>query len=231
MTSPVLFLGLLSSSSILFVGNSYTMSGGGLWLQVKQIYESLSSDTLSSAGHTVGGASFLDHWNNQDLREQIESGEWDTVVFQEQSCMPVINPSQTYLYGDSLAWLVTASGSEPVFLMTWARKQDPLMLEGLELAYSRMGLVHCATVTPCGSAFDMLRQLYPELNLYEDDGSHPSLCGSYLAACVIAAAVFNVDILSEKTWQPAGISLSEGEILRQVASVSCLNYQQPSRAE
>jgi len=231
MTSSLLILTICSFSSILFVGNSYTMSGGGLWLQVKQIYESLSTDTISAAGHTVGGASFLDHWNNQALREQLENGEWDIVVFQEQSCMPVINPSQTYLYGDSLAWLVTEAGSEPAFFMTWARKQDPLMLAGLEPAYSHLGQSQGAAVAPCGIAFDTLRRLYPHINPYADDGSHPSACGSYLAACVIASTVFHVDILSEETWQPEGTSISEGEILRLVAAVSCSSYQQPARGK
>ncbi|MCK5131802.1 MAG: hypothetical protein KAR40_06570 [Candidatus Sabulitectum sp.] len=227
MTAVFLFLGLVLNPSVLFVGNSYTAANGGIWGQVKQIYESVESDTLTVYYQTMGGASFEIHWANQSLINEIQSGKWGTVVFQEQSCMPVIDPAQTYLFGDSLAWLTAASGGEPVFFMTWARKKDPVMLEGLELGYSRMGAVHNSTVAPCGIAFDLVRRAYPEIDPYAGDGAHPSLHGTYLAACVIATVVYGVDIIGGSVWQPSGITVEDGEILRSVAVQSCADYQQP----
>ncbi len=227
MTSLAIILSCLSAPSILFVGNSYTFGNGGLWTHVKQIYESVETDTLQVDAFTTGGASYENHWGNQALKDEIESGVWDTVVFQEQSCMPVIDPSSTYLFGDSLAWLTTAGGGEPVFLMTWARKNDPLMLEGLELGYSRMGAVHNSPVAPCGIAFDVIRRFYPEINPYAGDGAHPSVHGTYLAACVIAVSVYDVDLLAAGVWQPAEMPLEDGVVLRSAAIQACSDYQQP----
>ncbi len=145
--------------------------------------------------------------------------------------MPVIDPSRTYTYGDSLAWFATEHQAQPVFLMTWARKNDPFMLEGLDLGYSRMGYVHDSPVVPCGYAFDQVRRKYPEINPYSDDGAHPSVHGTYLAACVVAVTVFDLDILEDSVWYPVDITVEEAEILREVAIQSDISYQQPSERE
>ena len=231
MNAMLLILGLISDPSIYFVGNSYTMSNGGIFNHVKEIYDSVESDTLCVGYHAPGGASFEVHWNNPTLREEIESGVWDTVVFQEQSCMPVISPGLTYTYGDSLALLTAAGGSQPVFFMTWARKKDPFMLEGLRLGYSRMGFTHSSPVAPCGYAFDLLRQHHPEIDPYSSDGAHPSVHGTYIAACVIARTIFDVNLSSGTVWQPAGVSFEEGEIIRSLAVSACSLYQQPGLTE
>ncbi len=228
MTPILVLLGLISAPNILFVGNSYTFGNGGLWVYVKEIYDSLESDTLSVDSHTSGGATFENHWNNQSLLEKIEHGDWNTVIFQEQSCMPVINPSLTYLYGDSLALLTASYGAEPVFLMTWARKNDPIMLEGLRFGYSRMGFINNSTVAPCGLAFERIRRFHQEIDPYAGDGAHPSACGTYIAACVIAITVLDCDVLAPSVWKPEEISAEEAEILRLEAVQTCSNYFQPS---
>ena len=227
----LLVSGLILTHSILFVGNSYTASNGGIAPQVKQIYDSIEADTLIVSDHTVGGATFENHWNNQSLLDNIESGEWETVVFQEQSTMPVVNPEKTYIYGDSLAEFSAAHGSEPVFFMTWARKNDPLMLEGLNLAYSRMGFANDALVAPAGFSFDFVRKYHPEINPYSSDGTHPSLEGTYLAACVFNVIIYDTDILSSGVWEPAGILPDQAEILRTIAVEVCEEYNQPSVEE
>lgn len=145
--------------------------------------------------------------------------------------MPVIRPDLTYTYGDSLSWLVTANEGQPVFFMTWARKNDPLMLEGLHLGYSRMGFTHSSPVAPCGVAFDLMRQHHPEIDPYSSDGAHPSVHGTYIAACVIALSIYEVDLSSGTVWQPAGVSLDEGVIIRSVAVSACSLYQQPGFTE
>jgi len=221
-------IALISEPSILFVGNSYTAANGGIFNYVQQIYDSVEPDSLNAEGHTVGGATFGNHWHNPDVIDELESGDWDKVVFQEYSCMPVIDPSMMYLYGDSLAWFATMNGTEPVFFMTWARKKDPLMLEGLQLGYSRMGHVHNSLVAPCGIAFDYIRRIFPQINPYSSDGTHPSQRGTYLAACVMALTIYDVDLLSDDIWQPVEISVNDGIVLRSAAIWACSTYIQPS---
>ena len=48
-------------------------------------------------------------------------------------------------------------------------------------------------VTPVGSVWKHLRENYPTINLYQSDGSHPSLAGSYVAACSFYTSIFRKD--------------------------------------
>lgn len=230
MTGIALLSLLAASTTVLFVGNSYTFANGGIWIQAKEIYDSVSSDTLTVLSHTAGGASFQNHWNSQELKNILESGNIDIAVFQEQSCMPVINPSLTYQYGDSLALFCQANGIQPAFMMTWARKNDPLMLQGLSAGYSRMGMVHSSIVAPCGIAFELLRRDYPEIDPYDNDGAHPSENGSYLASCVICSSVLEADLYYSGIWLAPGVSEEDGALLRETAVSACSLYMQPMEA-
>ena len=102
-----------------------------------------------------------------------------------------------------------------------------MMLEGLQLGYSRMGFVHGSPVAPCGLAFDYMRTEQPQIDPYSTDGAHPSLEGTYLAACVISSVVCDVDLLSGDIWQPSGISPISGLVLRSAAIWACDSYMQP----
>jgi hypothetical protein len=44
-------------------------------------------------------------------------------------------------------------------------------------------------VIPAGLAFARVRAKQPELNLYQPDRRHPSMAGTYLASCVVFAAL------------------------------------------
>ncbi len=223
----LLFAVLFSTTTMLFVGNSYTFGNGGLWSLADSLFGSVTGDTLITLNHTMGGATFQDHWNDQELRWLLENGGIDIAIFQEQSCMPVVNPRLTWQYGDSLAILCASGGIQPSFLMTWPRRNDFMMLHGLEDCYSRMGYVHGCPVAPCGKAFQMLQGAFPFLDLYEADGSHPSLEGSYLAASVIAVSVLEADITVPGAWRPSGMSEPLGELIRETAVEACSLYTQP----
>jgi hypothetical protein len=46
-------------------------------------------------------------------------------------------------------------------------------------------------VAPVGYAWQAARSQYPLLDLWQADGSHPTQAGTYLAACVFYAVIFN----------------------------------------
>ena len=48
-----------------------------------------------------------------------------------------------------------------------------------------------ALVVPLGPAWQAALRQRPDLRLYVEDGSHPSKAGSYLAACVFYATLFD----------------------------------------
>ncbi len=176
---------------ILFIGNSYTNTNDlprlltGL-LAVKAI-------DLETRRVTPGGCTLEKHWKGDAARKAISEGPWDYVVIQEQSQMPVFNPPVTLKYAALLADMVRKTGAEPVFYMTWARKNKPAMQEGLTRTYMKAGLASKAMVAPVGIAWQEALKKNPKLALHAKDGSHPTQKGTYLAACTIFATILRRD--------------------------------------
>lgn len=200
-----------SPKKILFIGNSYTYVND-LPSMVQQMAE--------SAGHriefqqvTSGGASFAQHCNNTGAMDKIREGGWDIVVLQAQSQEPSFPWSQftaeTYPYACQLADAVYQYNECPevMFYMTWGRKNgdasnapyfDSLSTyEGMDnLLYERyMYMTHHnqASVSPVGRVWRKIRSEHPEIELYQSDESHPSVIGSYAAACSFYTLFFRKD--------------------------------------
>jgi hypothetical protein len=85
--------------------------------------------------------------------------------------------------------IVRAHGARPVFFMSWAYADKPEMTAQLAEAYTVAGNDNNALVIPAGLAFARALRGQPELNLYAADKRHPSLAGTYLAACTVFAAL------------------------------------------
>ena len=63
----------------------------------------------------------------------------------------------------------------------------------LKERYERMAGRINAQVVPVGEAWAYTRQHHPEIELYQEDGHHPSAAGSYLAASCFYTAFFDKD--------------------------------------
>lgn len=213
---PVLIVLLLIScvsmaqtTRALFLGNSYTQYNN---------LPALVAGLAAADGHnlivdsyTPGGYTFQQHATDASAIAKINSQPWDFVILQEQSQRPSFPPAQVaaqvYPYAAVLDSLILANNScsETVFYMTWGRKNGdasncpnytPLctydgMQARLRESYMQMGMDNGATVSPVGAAWKLVRTWNPSFDLYISDESHPSLHGSYLAACVHYATLFH----------------------------------------
>lgn len=179
-------------SAVLFVGNSYTAANGGLATHLAAFYAAANPGlTIETRGITVGGATLENHWSDPAVIAALTGGRWDACVLQEQSTRPVTHPLLMYAYADSLGDLAAASGTSPAFLMTWARSGDPEMIGDLSAAYEFAAGLSGALVVPAGEAFARSAVENPGIDLYDPDGSHPSARGTYLAVCVLYAALWD----------------------------------------
>jgi hypothetical protein len=86
--------------------------------------------------------------------------------------------------------IARSHGTRPVFFMSWAYKDKPEMTAQLAEAYTKAGKDNNAQVIPAGLAFARSVALRPDLELYIADKRHPTLAGSYLAACTTYASLF-----------------------------------------
>lgn len=215
----LLFLFALQTASaqvtkrVLFIGNSYT-SVNNLPLLCASVAASTGNtivyDSSTPDGHTLEG-----HFYNTVTTAKIQAGNWDFVTLQEQSQRPSF-PDHTlgymvYEYTTLLNNKILQSNpcAETAFYMTWGRKNGDSQIcpqfppvctyEGMDdrirNCYMTMTNDNAAIVSPVGAVWRHIRTNHPELELYAADGSHPSLLGSYVAACTFYTTLFRNDPL------------------------------------
>lgn len=186
---------------ILFIGNSYTYVN-----DLPGTFDKLAR----SGGHLVqvemaaeGGWMLSNHAGSADTQAKIQSRAWDYVVLQEQSqgpASPGFRSTDMYPAAGKLIREITAAGAKPVLFLTWAHKNGwpennlpgfDAMQSQITQGYVDLGINQNIAVIPVGLAWSAAYHRYPDLALWQDDGSHPSPAGTYLAACVFYAALFN----------------------------------------
>ena len=228
------------SYDVLFIGNSYTYYNN-LPEMISNIANDLG-DTVNYDQNTPGGTSLYAHSQNQTTINKINQQNWDFVVLQDQSQRPSLSPSyvaaSVYPYATQLVNLINSNYicSEPVFYMTWGRKYGdqtncqsypPVctflgMQERLRDSYLTMGLDNNASVSPVGVAFKNSISLDSTIDLYTSDNSHPSIYGSYLAACTFYSTIFKKSSVG-CSYKPNAINQSDALFLQQVASSTVLD--------
>lgn len=196
---------------VLFLGNSYT--------QVNDLPAMINSLAVSTGDQVVystnmpGGYTFQQHSADPASLGLIMQGNWDYVVLQEQSQRPSFPDEQVaaevYPYARTLDSLVKAYNPcvRTVFYMTWGRKNgdpqncpffSPLctyrgMDSLLQLRYTIMAEDNNAVISPVAKVWRSLRTEQPSLELYNADESHPSVAGTYAAACSFYSILFRKD--------------------------------------
>lgn len=175
---------------VLFIGNSYTYFNGGLDSHVEAMIRDAHPGMGFSADQIAcGGCTLENHWNSAATCSLIAQGNYDMVVLQEQSTRPIDNPEFMFRYAVLLDSLVRLSGAETAFFMTWAREYDQTMIDGLAASYNQIGDSLHALVIPVGRAWHQCVADSADFSLYIEDGSHPNMHGTYLAACTFYAAL------------------------------------------
>jgi hypothetical protein len=188
---------------ILFVGNSYLYYNDSLHNHVSRIAEELQPDLIDKLEYkssTIGGAS-LDHHPIEHLLTPGRIGidepfEW--VVLQGGSAEPLSARRRAGFVETVTEFdrLIKRRGGQTALIMTQAYVAPHARVEEgqqavIAAAYAEAAAATGARVIPVGLAFERSYNRRPELALHmEFDGSHPSLYGSYLAACVVYLTLY-----------------------------------------
>ena len=221
--------------SVLMIGNSYTYFNN-LPTMIENLSSSLGKPTLVDS-QTSGGYTFELHANNPLTYQKINSENWDYIFIQGQSQEPSFPWSQ--VNSQSLPYAVQIADSahqswpctQAIYFMTWGRENgDPQwdsintfnkMNLRLRNAYLRFADSSNSSVSPVGIAWKHIRDNHPSIDLYTNDGSHPSLEGSYLAACTHYSSMYHDSPVGAS--YTAGIDSNVALILQEAAALSILD--------
>ena len=203
---------------VLFIGNSFTGRNDlpGLIAQMA----AARGKTLEHRLISTGGASLRTHWNAGEALKAIRGGRYDHVVLQEQSTLPVKNAKRMHESVRLFDEAIKAAGARALLYMTWARRNVPESQQAITDAYTSISRELVATVVPVGLAWQRFLGKHDHPVLHDKDQSHPTLAGSYLAACVFLAVLFGESPVG-LGGEVGGLSEKDLALLEKVAWQTC----------
>ena len=188
---------------VLFVGNSYYYYNNSLHNHVSNLVKAADpalGAKLQFKSATIGGSALHQH-NIAHLTEPGRIGvsqpfQW--VVMQGGSGEPLSVARREVFRktAASHAELVKARGGQVALYMTHVyvkphKQQKATNIQATESLYVEVGNEIGALVIPVGLAFEEAYRRDPDLKLHHPDGTHPSLLGTYLAACTTYAVLYS----------------------------------------
>jgi len=219
-----------ASMRVLFVGNSYTYVNDLPAMLTTIAARSRPSIAIMATSATVGGATLQLHWDSTGARGRLEERGWDAVVLQGQSVEPLWQPAVFGAYADRFGALATSVGARPLWFATWARRADSdvyaepwsggtadAMTSALERGYSTAQMRNGGALVRVGEAWRRALAARPSLALHDADGSHPTVAGTYLTACVFYEVMARGELTTDRDFA-AGLSEDDAAALRSVAA-------------
>jgi hypothetical protein len=219
--------------SMLWVGNSFFYYNNSMHGHVSLLLGAAgqkghrsSSATISGSGinwhdveahfkpNAVGSYSFV---GDNEVRFNTFDRAFDATLMMDCSQCPIHPKLQSIFYdfAKKHSDTVRKHGSEPILFMSWAYSDKPEMTEPLAVEYIKAGKLNNALVVPAGYSFANSVSKRPDISLIVADKRHPSLAGTYLAACTVLASVYKINPIGNK--YTAGLSEDVVKHLQTVA--------------
>ena len=217
---------------VLMIGNSYTMHHTLHTLLQRVAASVAQGPQIIVDAEAHGGYSLRNHLRGRSALAKIRSGHYTHVVLQGHSLSALDRRSELEADAERFKQAIDAASGHTVFYATWARSPEariylrhPVvhsfeeMTQLVSSTYSDLSKRLGAELAPVGRAFERSLIRYPKLALWAADGSHPTLAGSYLAACVLYAAISGTDPRAAE-YVPPGMEAAEAAQIREIAADS-----------
>jgi uncharacterized protein DUF4886 len=220
---------------VFFVGNSYTSFND---------LPTTFANLAWSGGHRVetaiqapGGWMLISQKLAPDTERTLTASKWDVVVLQEKSeisSVESLRQADMYPAAHDLVAMTRAAGAQPLFFLTWAHRNGwpangmpdySSMQSSIDAGYLFIADQEHAAVAPVGDAWMAIVNQTSDPGLWQDDGSHPTAKGTYLAACVFYASIFRQS--------PVGLNyhdfLSDNDAAQSQAAAATTVLSDPSK--
>lgn len=224
-------------TKILFIGNSLTFDHD-LPEMVRLIASTNGTgDSTSVFNSAYGGYSLEMHTREDFTLKAIQRDNWDWVVMQEavtymlfeESFQSKALPNARYL--DSLA-LANNTATEVLLYLPNGFKNGinceyypglcthDQMMDSLRTLHLKLADILEMDLAPAGVMWKILKHQL-EIDLHDEDRSHPNLHGSYLSALTIYTSIFNTPVHTD-VYAPEGIDDAIKNLMIEVVNASVL---------
>lgn len=224
---------------ILFIGNSSTY-----YNNMPDMVASLANaNNKNTEILKITHANFKlsDFTNENDIyysliTKTLTTQHWDYIVIQEHRNVIIQNPLKTEQELSKFYNAITASKAQLILYETQADfsgknftlNNSTSFLDHVQTQYYMTKSYYSiankfnATVSPVGVNYTRCMEMYPEIVLYNEDNLHPSIEGSYLAACTLYGTIFgesayNTDYFIKNPKEKTDITEDEAMKLQSIA--------------
>jgi hypothetical protein len=229
------------AESVLWVGNSFFYYNNSMHGHVRELIHAADPKSHArSVSVTISGSGIDWHDMASYLRPDgigrysfapgnkivfnKPGRQFDTVIIMDCSQCP-IHPQLKSVFREYVRKdndIIRKAGARPVLFMSWAYKDKPEMTAQLAEEYTVAGNDIDALVIPAGLAFAKAVAKRPDLEFYQPDKRHPTLIGTYLAACTTYAAVYGKSPVDNA--YSAGIDPGTAQFLQSIALETVREY-------
>jgi len=178
---------------ILFIGNSLTYYNLGIsyHLNLYSAYDSLSFKPLIEE-LAFSGYSLAVHLVNEQTLSKVNERSWDVIILQENIEIAINDGIATLESIKAFEALVGNKGTQIYLLMPWPYKDQPEMSMPIKKTIEDGAQAIGATIIPVGEVWRAINEEgNPDIDLYDADGLHPSLQGTFLAASMCYSSIYN----------------------------------------
>jgi hypothetical protein len=226
---------------VLFIGNSYLYYNDSLHNHVERIAEEIGpygKDGYKYKSATIGGAR-LSHHPVESLLEPGRLGidePFELVILQGGSMEVLTEESRAEFRATAteLNEKIRATGAAVALYMTHAyveldKRYEPDLIDKITATYIPVGNELEALVIPVGLAFERAYAARPDIVLHETfDGTHPSLLGTYLAACVVYQSLYGKSVVGIDYDYFGEVDKESASFLQRIADETVRAFYGPS---
>lgn len=174
---------------ILFVGNSLTYVNDLPGI-LQAMGDSAGGRKLAVATVAFPNYALEDHWAEGTALAAIKGGGWEFVIMQQGSSALVSSRVNLRQWTGNFATEIRKVDAQPGLYMVWPQSDRQFDFQDVITSYTLAAADVDGTLFPVGSAWLAVWKRDPSVALYSADGLHPSIEGSYLAAAVMYAKLY-----------------------------------------
>ena len=209
---------------VLFIGNSHTNYNEGIDFHLREFLKATSLPfTPIVEKITMDGYTMEQHSEDDNTLSKISEKEWDIIVFQENTYRAAYEALDAKVGMQNLRFKIKNPNTKVLLFMTWAYEDSPNMINAIKATYEETAQLTNAIVIPVGIAFrDVPNDPDNNIDLYNEDGIHPSLEGTFLATAMFYARIYEKDPIENS--YTANLTKENADYLKQAAKTVLKDY-------
>ena len=209
---------------ILMLGNSLTYANDMPGM-IAELAVRAGEERPTVVVEAHGNYGLQQHWSDPRSLTAMDDGSVDVLVMQQGPSTLPESGANLLQYATMIADRVVKLGTRPGMYVVWPPVGGDI--NGGISNYTAAADARNMAIYPVGHGFRHVMTTYPDVRLYETDDFHPNFAGSWLAAMIISAVIYDHDPTTYPNLFPRFVPQEWEAPLRATAKLMVDTYGRP----